>query len=462
MPITDLTNTFWLVKTSGFTPITSPSYYVNIYGSYYGDGYSTPFFKINFTTLGGKYYGIGTNIYQGSGTSFPKTSLLHNQLEFITTTSEVSLFKYSNRTQYYTYSGNRTVSSMPIESPSYTNGRITAARLIKITGGEDVTNVNLIAWLQENATQVTDVPECLANSKWLLKIKSELCSFYYATTSSFSIDNKMSYDGVESQIFSSLSIGSGTSKNQLYQSTSKTGSTYPRYAYENLQNSSCTLTQYTASDSSTSLGDVNVLLELGHGTDDSNFDLITWLYENATLIEASNSYKLKHIITNLTHGNTSFTITPDARYALPSSITVTNGTLISYDSTTGLIVVSGDDTTIISVECDETQQGYSGNITIEDYNGILAVETYIKFDTAPTSASDYDSLVDMFGTLTGLTSYSDKTKVYVWGTNSRIVINNNSSVGGTKTYDNAVEAALTGNYDIVLQYNYSANSGGSN
>ena len=62
------------------------------------------------------------------------------------------------------------------------------------------------------------------------------------------------------------------------------------------------------------------------------------------------NYTLTHSLTNLSHGNVSFTVVPDTGYALPSTVSVSNGTLVSYDSTTGVIVVSGDNAEI-TVDC---------------------------------------------------------------------------------------------------------------
>ena len=88
------------------------------------------------------------------------------------------------------------------------------------------------------------------------------------------------------------------------------------------------------------------------GTDVTNATLIAWLEENGTLTAPiqANTYTLTHNLTNVSKGNTKFTITPDAGYELPSSVSVSNGTLVSYDSTTGEVVVSGDNA-VISAEC---------------------------------------------------------------------------------------------------------------
>ena len=65
-------------------------------------------------------------------------------------------------------------------------------------------------------------------------------------------------------------------------------------------------------------------------------------------------------------------------------------------------------------------------------------------------------MVNPLGNIDGLTSYSNKSKVYVWG----YVINsgtpkvriNNVATNGTINYATAVEVTLDGNYDIYLGY----------
>lgn len=122
-------------------------------------------------------------------------------------------------------------------------------------------------------------------------------------------------------------------------------------------------------------------------------------------------------------------------------------------------VVSGVPTMTWELEPDgmsyteDAPQSYSGNITTYQGDGVSAIETYIKFDTPPTSSNDWDAFVDIFGTPNGLTSYSNKTKIYVWGESSlsAVTINNVETTGGVG-YSNAVEIALTGDYDIALKY----------
>ena len=215
--ITDLTGTKWLLNSS-FSAISSPTYYINKYNTYYGEGYSTPFYKVNFTCNNVNYYGLGTNTYEGTGTSFPKSSLLHNQFEFITSSTSSAFFSLANKTQYQSYSSQASFNGWPATTPS---SSVISSNPIIITGGEDVTNANLITWLQSNATQVT----------------------------------------------------------------------------------------------------------------------------------TANVYEISQTLSGLSHGNMTIQITPSSGYTYPSSLTVTNGTLVSYNSSTGVAVISGDDTTTVSGEC---------------------------------------------------------------------------------------------------------------
>lgn len=105
-------------------------------------------------------------------------------------------------------------------------------------------------------------------------------------------------------------------------------------------------------------------------------------------------------------------------------------------------------------------QGYSGNIStamVINNNGTRA--TYIKFDTPPSNYNDYDAFCSATGQLTGSTSYTNKTKIYIWGSGSGISINNVVVTDGGEDYSSVVEFTLTEDCDIYLNY---WGSGGSN
>ena len=90
-----------------------------------------------------------------------------------------------------------------------------------------------------------------------------------------------------------------------------------------------------------------------------------FIQANATQVLPGTTYEITHSLTNLIHGNVSFTVTPDTGYSLPSSVSVSNGTLVSYDSSTGVIVVSGDGAEI-SVTCEQASGFVQIYPTVED------------------------------------------------------------------------------------------------
>ncbi len=128
-----------------------------------------------------------------------------------------------------------------------------------------------------------------------------------------------------------------------------------------------------------------------HATSSSPYfaDLLDFLEASATQQTGGNSYTLTQSLTNLSPGDVTFLITPDAGCSLPSSVTVTNGTLVSYDSTTGLVVVNGENAEI-SVECTAPSSGYTVTIT----NTFSWVTVFINGDeeTSYAALADDDSV----------------------------------------------------------------------
>lgn len=126
-------------------------------------------------------------------------------------------------------------------------------------------------------------------------------------------------------------------------------------------------------------------LNITGGTDATNVNLISWLQANATQIiePTANTYTITHTLTNVNKGNITLQLTPDAGYELPDTITVTNGTLVSYDKTTGIAVISGDDNTSVSVECvASAPSGYS--VTITDSGNLCSVGIYDGINNSGT------------------------------------------------------------------------------
>lgn len=107
------------------------------------------------------------------------------------------------------------------------------------------------------------------------------------------------------------------------------------------------------------------------GTDATNATLIAWLEANAEQIiePTGNEYTLTQNLTNLTSGNITLTITPDEGYSLPAQadIVVTGGSIVSYDDTTGELVVTAG-TTAVEVTCESAVSTIS--FTIIDIHAI--------------------------------------------------------------------------------------------
>lgn len=205
--------------------------------------------------------------------------------------------------------------------------------VISISSGTDATDADLISWLQANATQVpvTD----LTNTKWVIKDN-------YTATAGY---------GTYELTIIEITTAEGTT---IHEDGGINGydALYIGYKWDRERGPVFNADSYlfmSQIDSTTKI------FTIGGGTDATNPDLIAWLSQNAELqVEPqANSYELTHSLTNLSHGDITIQITPDTGYTYPSNITVTNGTLVSYDSATGVAIISGDDTTIVNAECAE-------------------------------------------------------------------------------------------------------------
>ena len=175
-----------------------------------------------------------------------------------------------------------------------------------------------------------------------------------------------------------------------------------------------------------------LVVEFTGGTDVTNATLIAWLEANGTLTAptpTANTYTLTHTLTNVTKGNITLQLTPDTGYELPDTITVTNGTLVSYDKTTGIAVISGDDNTSVSVECVATPSGY--NLTInynhnDDWYGEGWTKVYIKLNGDPTNNNDYDYVLESpyAGSVGYIRFRGDEIKVLSFEEDYTFIINN--------------------------------------
>ncbi|MBQ7445894.1 MAG: hypothetical protein IJS71_08200 [Clostridia bacterium] len=191
------------------------------------------------------------------------------------------------------------------------------------------------------------------------------------------------------------------------------------------------------------------------GDDIDNVTFISWLEANGTLTPSSSQLSVD--LTTLSGW---------------SDVSAGNHTLKVKAKAAGY----RDSALSAGVSFTKAASGYSGNISAYDTLSGNGTYTKIKFDAQPISDNDYDSYVNTSGILTGLTAYSNKTKVYVWGSYDSLIdlnnpgssiiiptngikINNDEVISGGSDYSTSIEVALTGDYTISLVYHF---QGGSN
>lgn len=160
---------------------------------------------------------------------------------------------------------------------------------------------------------------------------------------------------------------------------------------------------------------------------------------------------------------------------------IANPTLVGTEATLTSIQIGNtkykvDSASDIYAQINTTEFGtlviptYSGNILGDnvEVGGASSGTVFIKFDEPPTSDLDYDaSLAYAQGsTVQGITSYSNKTKVYYWSDfafGKISYLNEDYPVSiSTIGYNGAQELTLTQDADITLTTWYSSGGGGNN
>ena len=173
------------------------------------------------------------------------------------------------------------------------------------------------------------------------------------------------------------------------------------------------------------------------------------------------NYTITHNLTNLTKGNITLTIQAEVGYQLPSSISVSNGTLVSYDSTTGVAVINGDDTTIVNVVC-EAQPSVDPVLANNDWATIKSVcesgeagNYWAVGDTKTDTGIDTKTRTMRICDMQGLYSkhvvfeqVEQESTTYVWNNSSNVDDNsayNNYNIADIRTSLNTTIKALYSN-----------------
>ena len=272
-------------------------------------------------------------------------------------------------------------------------------KTISITGGTDATNPDLIVWLSQNATY--QVPA----SSYTITIDGTGYSVPAGDT--LLINQSGLYDSmISTQIFTFTPT---TGRFFGFNTSSGQSSPSNGYALNDTFTASENLTLYSVEQQPTKTFDLSTL------TLSSGSHTITLkakgegkgasAVSNEITYTAGASATLK--IYSNDENTEKFTIYSDGTAVANVSLAPDNAIL---DSSGGYIVASDGYLTTTEVF---TPAGYSGNIDTYDYMSIgNEIETKIKFDTPPSNENDYDAYVDLYGNLTGITSYSNKTCVY--------------------------------------------------
>lgn len=191
------------------------------------------------------------------------------------------------------------------------------------------------------------------------------------------------------------------------------------------------------------------------GTDATNSTLISWLESNGTLTApiVANTYTLTHSLTNLTKGNITIQITPDTNYTYPTTLSVTNGTLVSYDNSTGIAVISGDDTTSVSGECEKAQENF---ITFSsDSSFTLKIKDNKKYWDGTL---EYSTDKSTWATWSGTTTLSSVgNKLYLRGTGNTKITGSTANLYYAYWMLTGSNISCSGNIETLLDYQQVAN-----
>lgn len=168
---------------------------------------------------------------------------------------------------------------------------------------------------------------------------------------------------------------------------------------------------------------------------------------------------------SINYGSTaSVTISANSGYDLPSSITV-SGASYTYNSSTGVISLSTPSGNVtISATCEAQSTGYILTMNNGSTIGLTYdAPTYIKLNTAPSSASDYDYVTTPFGlgdsgfkdsggnTITPPIVINDVSKIYAWGGYADITDSSYNSLANCgSTYNLAGEYTLTADITVLV------------
>lgn len=230
----------------------------------------------------------------------------------------------------------------------------------KVAGGNssDITVYAVQNGLRSNTIGVplTD----LTGTTWLLKKPSEMS--WPDDTMQKALTHKFTFGEYESDTADGIIVR----RYSTYYCIIGQTNTYPFFAgvlYPDATGDSCWQYGESSDGNNVVLGDVRVIIEIIGGDDADDADLIAWIEANGEqqiYIPTVNEYALSALLTNLS-SDVELKFEALDGFELPENITVTGGTLVSWDSETGVAVISGySSETEVTVICSKKNNSSSG------------------------------------------------------------------------------------------------------
>lgn len=193
-------------------------------------------------------------------------------------------------------------------------------------------------------------------------------------------------------------------------------------------------------------------IEITGGTDVTNSNLIAWLQANATQVQSGPTYSLSTTLNKCTIINLSFTLTPNSGYTLPDNISVTNATLVSYDSTSGEVVLSNiNDNSSVDVEFNELPPYLTfsspNTFTLNVKDNTKHWDGTIQYSTDTITWSTWGGTTTLSSTQSGTTKY-----LYLRGISNTVITgyDGQSDLKGWKLIGSNI--SCDGNIENLLDY----------
>ena len=161
------------------------------------------------------------------------------------------------------------------------------------------------------------------------------------------------------------------------------------------------------------------------------------------------TYNIVNSIPNTNSGNKTITIVPNAGYVLPSSVSVSGGTLVSYNSSTGVAVVNGDNAVISATCMIPTYLTFSssGTFTLKVIDNKKGWDGTLQYSTNTTTWNTWDGTTTLYSSSSGATKY-----LYLRGVGNTYITGSSASSTTKKWVLTGNSINCNGNIETLLDY----------